>query len=422
MRIAIVGAGISGLSAAHALRGRHQVVLYEREQLAGGHTCTVSVTAAGRTLAVDMGFIVYNRPTYPRFSALLDELEVASQPTDMSFGHVCQRCRLEFGSVGLAGFLAQPEALMRRDHWRMLADLRRFHADARRRLAAPEPSQDTLADLLDAGGYGSMFREHFLVPVVSAIWSTAADHVLDFPAQMLLRFLDNHGLIGFRRGKPWRTIVGGSSTYVRRIVAGLDPGSVRLGAQVEAIRRDASGVRVRSAGRPEERFDALVLATPADVARSLLGDADPAEATALGQFEYTTNEVVLHTRASLLPRHARARGSWNVTTVDCASPADALTMTYDMTRLQRLPVGPLLVSVNPGRLVADADVLARREMRHPRFTQRTLSGQRALQDLQGHRRTWHAGAHLGYGFHEDGCRSGQLAAQAIDAERSLLVA
>ena len=336
----------------------------------------------------------------------------------MSFGCACDACGLAFSSRGARGFFPDLRTAARPAQWRMLADVRRFYADARSVLDGPELGRVTLGEWLDERRYGRAFRDHFIVPITSAVWSTAADRIDAFPVDYLLRFLDNHGLIGLGNAPRWRVVRGGSATYVRALVSTLPPDAVRTGAVVTEVLRDPFGVTITTAGQIRERFDAVVLATHADDALRLLGDADGLERAGPRRLRVLPQRRRPPHATSASCRRIRGRGPRGTSgSATAACPATPSSMTYHMNRLQSL-AGDVQygVSVNPGDPVRPERVILERAFTHPMYTFRTLDAQAGVRGLQGRNRTWFAGAHLGYGFHEDGCRSGfEAAAMVRDA-------
>lgn len=403
MRIAIVGSGVSGLVVAHLLRRAHEVEVFEALDWIGGHTHTVPVDLDGRTYQVDTGFIVFNDRTYPGFCRLLDQLGVASKPTEMSLSVRCERTGLEYAGGTLSQLFADRGNLVRPSFLRMVRDVLRFYRDARRLLAAPD-EKVTLGAWLAGRGYSREFVEHHLVPMTAAIWSAEPGRVFDFPALSLFRFFENHGLLSLRDRPRWRVVEGGSARYVEALTAPFRD-RLHLRCPVRSVRRLADGVELATGDGVRRRFDEVVLATHAPDALALLADPSPAERAVLGALRTQRNEVVLHTDARLLPRRRRAWASWNYH-VGCEDAAGGVAVTYHMNRLQGLdaPV-ELCVTLNRSERVDPARVIARFSYQHPVLDLPAARAQRHHDAVSGRRRTHYCGAYWGHGFHEDGVQS-----------------
>jgi uncharacterized protein len=422
--VAVIGSGVSGLTAAYLLNRTHEVTLFETDNRLGGHAHTHDLTASdGGEHAVDSGFIVHNDRTYPWLRKLFAELEVEVQPTEMSMSVQCEECGLEYaGGRGLRGMLAQPSRLLDPKFVRMLLQVRRFHRRATSFLHTSNVSvHDDLNDLNDLTTYGEFleregFTEHFIahyaVPVVSCVWSSGGQVALQYPARYLFRFLDHHGMLAVTGSPQWYTVVGGSRTYVERLAAGLP--DVRRSAAVTDITRRPDGVEIShtSGGAPAvTTFDRVVIATHADQALGLLTDPSDQEVTTLKAFGYSRNETVLHTDASLLPEAKEARSSWNYRMSSCTATDEPTVVTYWMNRLQghRSPQD-YLVTLNARERIDPGAVIAVMDYEHPIYTPESVAAQANLGALATDR-TVYAGAYHGWGFHEDGCRSGVEAAR-----------
>ncbi len=405
-RVAIVGSGIAGLTCAHLLGPHREVVLYESAERLGGHANTVDVDdPGGPTLGVDTGFIVHNRENYPGFTKLIDELDVATQPTEMSFAVTDRRQRLSYRATSPNTLFADRRNLVRREMWKMLYDIRRFWRDARTMLDAPAAhAEASLGEMIADGGFSPAFVEWHLRPMISAIWSAAPTAVEDASALDTLQFLDNHGLLGLGNRPRWRTIVGGSRSYVDAIADRFD-GKVHAGWPVRSVVRTEDGVDVvTDLGR--ESFDRVVLACHSDQALRLVERPTSAERSVLGAVGYQANTAVLHTDVARLPPTRRAWAAWNVEVDADTGGTDGLVeVTYDLTTLQRLPSDRrYLVSLNP-RHVADDHVIATFDYAHPVLDQGARRAQRRLPDINGADRLYYCGAWANHGFHEDGVAS-----------------
>lgn len=412
LEIAVIGSGISGLSAAWLLAKHHDVTLYEIERRLGGHSNTVLAPTERASIPVDTGFIVYNEVTYPNLTALFSHLRVETEATDMSFGVSIDGGRLEYAGSNLAGLLAQPANLLRPRFYAMMADLLRFYRQAPRDLGRLDGM--TLAAYLDANTYGRAFREDHLYPMAAAIWSTPAAEVGAYPAEAFIRFCDNHGLLKVIDRPQWRTVRGGSRAYVARLSEPL-AGRVMIGRDVKIVERSRAGVVIED-GVTQRRFDRVLLACHADQALGVIKAPTEAERHILGAFRYSRNEAVLHGDERLMPRRRAAWSAWNY--LAASDRSSGPSVTYWMNRLQHIdPSVPLFVTLNPLLEPRLDRVYSHFTYEHPLFDQESIDAQKQLWSLQGVANVWFAGAYFGAGFHEDGLQAGLAAAEAMGKVR-----
>ena len=419
--VAVVGAGIAGLTVAHGLRAQAAVTLFEADDWFGGHAHTVDVTLEGHTHGVDTGFLVFNQRTYPRLIALLAELGVATAASEMSFSVQAPARGLEWSGSDLNGVFAQRANLVRPAFWHMLADIVRFNRETTaiaERNAEAEVDQ-SIGDFLDRGRYSTAFRDGYFLPMIGCIWSCPTEQMLRFPIGTMIRFCHNHGLLQLADRPQWHTVIGGSRHYVQKIVARL--ADARANTPVRSVRRlppgQGQGGVIVTTDHGSQRFDDVVLAGHSDQSLALLADATPDERSVLGAIRYHVNRAVLHTDASVLPCRQRAWAAWNYERASQLSREQSgVCLHYLINRLQPLPwATPTLVSLNPVRTLRDDAVLGQWDCAHPVFDRAAIAAQQRLPTIQGRSHLWFCGAWTRYGFHEDGLLSGEAVVDGLRA-------
>jgi len=416
LKIAIVGTGISGLSAAWLLSKRHEVTVFERAERIGGHSNTVVTKVDSQTVPVDTGFIVFNRKTYPNLTALFDLLKVPTQRSNMSFAVSLDDGTFEYSGSGLSGLFGQPRNLMRRRFWSMLLDVLRFYRNAPRDVLRSDEDQISLGQYLHRGNYGEAFRDDHLLPMAGAIWSALPTAMLEYPAAAFIRFHDNHGLLQVRDRPAWETVVGGSQNYVKRLCAPFAD-RIRLNTGVRSVLRFPERVVITDTHRNSETFNHVVMASHADEALATLANPCPREKQLLGSFRYSRNLAVLHSDQSLMPKRRAVWSSWNYIG-SRTNVGDAICVTYWMNRLQNLGTEtPVFVTLNPARAPRAGTLLHSEVYDHPVFDAPAMDAQRKLWLLQGDRNTWFCGAYFGAGFHEDGLQAGLAVAEQLGGLR-----
>lgn len=419
LKVAVVGAGITGLSAAWLLGRAFDVTLFEADYRLGGHANTVDVAAPDGAWPIDTGFIVYNTASYPNLIALFDHLDVPTAETDMGFSVSLGDGRYEYSGSGLAALIGQPRNLLSVGHWRLMRDLFRFFREASGPGAVGVDPQMTLGDWLQVRGYSKRFIHAHIVPMGAAIWSTPADEMLAFPFAAFARFFGNHGLLQTFDRPPWRTVRGGSREYVSRITSAFR-GKIVKGDPVVAVTGSPRGVTITTRGSGPLQFDAALMACHADDALGIVSGIDGASRAVLGRFRYAQNRAVLHTDATHMPRGRRLWSSWNYignsSERDGAEGSQRISVTYWMNKLQPLPTKTnYFVTLNPARPIDPRAIVQSFDYAHPMFDSAALDAQVKLPSLQGRNLLWFAGSYFGYGFHEDGVQAGLAAAEHLSA-------
>jgi len=412
LKIAVIGSGVAGLTAAHILQRKHQVTLFEKEGRLGGHTNTVTLQGGPDAgTPVDTGFIVMNHRNYPLLTRLFEQLGVELRDSDMSFGYYDEPSGLQYSGDGLNGLFAQRINLLRPSFHRMVRDVLRFFETAQRDLEQNSLIDESLGEYLQRHRFGREFIDHHLIPMGSAIWSTPCEEMLQFPALSFLQFFRNHGLLTVNDRPQWRTVAGGSSTYITRMQEKWSQVTVRLNAAIAGVERLPSGVVVRHRDGSGESFDHVVIAVHADQVLKLLQDPDQTEQDLLACWHYTNSRTLLHTDSSVMPPLKKVWSSWNFQRIE----GSRTSLTYDMNRLQGLKtVRPLFVTLNPAR--EPAGIIREFSYDHPMFTREALSQRSEQSQLNGRRNTWFAGSYFGNGFHEDAVRSAVAVAKGFEME------
>ncbi len=408
-RIAVIGAGISGMAAAYLLSEKHEVSLFEKEDRLGGHTHTHTIETSCGPLPIDTGFIVHNDRTYPNLVRLFSRMGLKRQKSDMSFGVSCRRTGFEYSSRGLRGLFAGGN-WHRPGHYKFLSEIVRFNREARRLLADPARADITLRDYLRSHQFGGEFSRYYLHPMAAAVWSMSLEEIEEFPALTLIRFFDNHGFLGLTTQAQWYVLQGGSSTYIPPMTAPYRE-RIRLGAKIGSVTRTASAVQIEFTDRAPEKFDQVVFACHAPQTMQLLRDATPAETQVLGSFRTSRNETVLHTDSRLLPTQPEARASWNY---HLGIERRAATLTYHMNRLQGLPTKEdYCVTLNDTASIDSRCVLREMTYFHPLYTLDAIRAQARWSEISGRHRAHFCGAYWAYGFHEDGLNSAIRVAETL---------